>query len=177
MTYYDWLVLYIAPDSRQRELYSDLLFALYSTEFYWVVPRDFNRARDGLELRERFERETGEYCDIYGDCTCLELFVALAIRCERDLMYMYDPRSGDQTDRWFWMMLENLELLDMVNECFNIDEVDYILGRFMDRDYGPGLKYCAFPVSVFVSDFDKIELSYQMNYYIKENFYKKFIKS
>ena len=174
MTYYDWLVYLIAPDYHQREQYSELLFALYSIEFYWVVPRDRNRAKDGLELRDQFEHETGLYCDCYGSCNCLEMLIALAIRCENELMYMYNPKLGDQTDRWFWMMIDNLELMDYVNECFDYEEVDDILTRFMSRNYGPGLKYCPFPVSVFVSDFEKMELAYQMNYYIREKFYRKY---
>ena len=174
MTYYDWLVFIIAPDYHQREQYSELLFALYSTEFFWVVPRDRNRAKDGLELRDQFERETGLYCDTYGPCNCLEMIISLAIRCENELMYMYNPKLGNQTERWFWTILDNLELLDYSDPCFNYEEVDDILKHFMGRDYGPGLKYCPFPVSGYVQDFENMELAYQMNYYVKEKFYQKF---
>ena len=135
------------------------------------MKRDQNRALDGLDLRGVFTRETGQYPDIFGQCTCLELFVSMAIRCENELMYNYDPDEGDQTDRWFWMMINNLGLDYYDDSHFSERKVDDILENFMNRDYGHDLEFCPFPVTVFVPDFDKMELAYQMNYYIRENFY------
>jgi hypothetical protein len=179
LSYFDWLVFLIAPDYHERDQYIKLLHALYSVEFYWVIPRDKNRAIDGLDLRSQFEDETGSSCDADGPCSVLEMFIALAIRCENTLMYMYDPEKGDQTDRWFWMMLDNLGLTDF-EDSFRTDdeefdsELDDILYRFMDRDYGPNLEFCPFPIEFYVPDFEKMELAYQMNHYIKEKFYKEF---
>lgn len=154
----------------------ELLFALYSTEFFWIVSRDRNRAEDGLELREKFEYETGEYADISGPCNCLELFVAMAIRCESDLMY--DPDYGDRTGQWFWMFLNNLGLLAYDSDTFNYDEVDDILYHFMNREYGPDGEYCAFYSSdsdgYFDKKFKKMELAYQMNYFIKDKYHYQF---
>lgn len=169
MTYFDWLVYIIAPDHTQRDDYIELLFALYSTEFFWVIPRDRNRAEDGLELRTKYEKETGEYVDIYGPCNCLELFVALAIRCENELMYNYN--LGDRTSKWFWIFLDNLGLLEYDSEAFDFDKVDDILYHFMNRDYGPHGEFCAFPCKKSVSVLKKTELSYQINYFIKENYF------
>ena len=169
MTYFDWLVYQIAPDFAKRDRYIDLFFALYSAEFFWVIPRDKNRASDGLDLRDRYERETGLYADLYGPCNCLELFVALAIRCENELMY--DPDFGDRTEQWFWMILENLGLDREDNLHFDFDETDDILYRFMNREYGIGGKYCAFPCKKSLSVLKKMELAYQMNYFLKEKFY------
>ena len=171
MTYFDWLVIRISPDYHQRDIYMKLLFALFSKEFRWVVKRDQNRAKDGLDLRSEFEQETDLCPDILGPCTCLEMFIAMAIRCENDLMYNYDPDLGDQTDRWFWTMMSNLGLLNYDDMDFDPDAVDDILERFMDRDYGPNLEYCPFPMRYFVPNFEKMELAYQLNYYIRENFY------
>lgn len=169
MSYFDWLVYYISPGRFQREQYTKLLLALYSTEFFWVLSRDKNRAEDGLELRNQFERETGEEVDIYGPCNCLELFVALAIRCENELMY--DPDLGDRTDQWFWMFLDNLGLLAFDNYEFDESEIDDILYRFMARDYDKNGKYCAFPSMNYLTKLKRTELAYQMNYYMKEKFY------
>ena len=171
MNYFDWLLMIIAPDYRQRSFHIKLLLALFSKEFQWVIKRDQNRALDGLELRGVFKRETGDYPDIFGECTCLELFVSMAIRCENELMYDYDDDAEDHTDRWFWMMVNNLGLDYYDDDHFNPDAVDKILDNFMDRNYGRNFEYCPFPVTVFVADFDKMELAYQMNYYIRENFY------
>lgn len=172
MSYFDWLVYIVAPDYRQRDHYTKLLLALYSTEFYWVINRDKNRAADGLDMRDQYERETGLYCDAYGPCTVLEMLIALAIRCENELMYMYDPGAGNQTERWFWMMIDNLGM-SRFDDYHHFDEleIDDILARFMDRNYGPDLEYCPFPVQNWVPGFEKMELAYQMNYYVKEKFY------
>lgn len=175
MNYYDWLVFHVAPDYHLREQYSKLLFALYSTDFYWIIPRDKNRALDGLDLRDHFEEETGMSCDKSGPCSCFEMIFALAIRCENELMYMYDPDAGDQTERWFWMIIENLALDYYDDPYFDEDEVREILDRFMNRDYGSNLEFCAFPVSNDIPNYEKIELAYQLNYFIKEKFYQKFL--
>ena len=173
MSYFDWLVYLIAPDYRLRDDHMELLFALYSIEFFWVLPRDRNRAEDGLELRDKFKRETEAYGDYFeaenGPCNCLEMFVALAIRCEKELMY--NPDEGDQTWRWFWMMMENLGLDIYTDDDFDFDDVDHILWRFMSRKYGPNLEYCAFPCSISMSKMSKTELTYQLNYYVREKFY------
>lgn len=179
MNYFDWLVLLIAPDYHRRDHFTKLLYALYSVDFTWVVSRDKNRAIDGLDLRDQYEHETGLFCDADGPCSVLEMFIALSIRCENELMYMYDPKKGNQTERWFWMILDNLGLTQY-DDSFRMDdeeidaEIDDILYRFMDRDYGPNLEFCPFPVRYFVPDFEKMELAYQMNHYIKENFYEEF---
>lgn len=165
MNYFDWLVFQISPDYHERERYSKLLFALYSTEFFWVVPRDLNRAKDGLDLRNQYEREVGAGIDIFGPCTCLEMLIALAIRCENELMY--DPDFGDRTDQWFWIMIDNLGLDQFENDEFDKDEVDYILNRFMNREYGSNGEFCMFPGTESVKNLKKMELAYQINYYVK----------
>ncbi len=172
MSYFDWLVFGIAPDYRQRDHYAKLLLALYSTEFYWVITRDRNRAEDGLDLRNQYERETGLYCDAYGPCTVLEMLIALAIRCENELMYRYNPDEGDQTEKWFWMMVDNLGLCEFDDyHHWEVEEIDDILARFMDRNYGQRFEFCPFPVKNVPIGFEKMELIYQMNYYVKEKFY------
>lgn len=175
MSYFDWLVMTVAPHYYQREKYSELLFVLYRTEFYWTIARDRNRAIDGLDLRGKYERDTGEYCDAEGGCSVLEMLIALAIRCEKELMY--DPELGDRTDLWFWMMIENLGLDEFDSgiyedsPAFFEEEIQYILERFMDRKYGKNGEFCAFPISFFDPNFRKMELAYQLNYFIKEKFY------
>ena len=171
MNYFDWLLLIVAPNYDQRANHIKLLIALYSTEFHWVVKRDQNRARDGMDLRSDYRQDTGLYPELYGPCTCLEMFVAMAIRCENELMYKYDPDAGDQTDHWFWMMINNLGLDYYDDSHFNERAVNNILERFMSRKYGPDLAFCPFPVENFVPDFEQMELAYQMNFYIRENFY------
>ena len=111
---------------------------LYSREFYWSVDHDENRAEDGLNLRERFADEFGydyDFLDGPGssECTILEMMVALASRCENEIMY--NPDEGDRTWVWFWGMIENLGLTGMDDAHFNPWYVNRILDIFLNREY------------------------------------------
>ena len=64
MSYFDWLCMIDIPDGDQRVEYAKLMCVLMDTEFRWVIRRDENRALDGLELRDIYEEETGEDCEI-----------------------------------------------------------------------------------------------------------------
>ena len=48
---------------RERKKYERLCLVSANIEFVWNHPMDENRATDGLELRDDFEYETGEYLD------------------------------------------------------------------------------------------------------------------
>ena len=97
---------------------------LTTIEFVWRHPMDENRAIDGLELRDDFEYETGDYLDktsgLPSKCSMFEMLAALAIRCENQLMR--DSLLGDRTSKWFFEFLDNLGLLD----CDDRD-VDYMV--------------------------------------------------
>ena len=70
------------------------------------------------------------------------------------------------------MMVDNIGLAAFNDFCnFETYEIEDILTQFMDRKYGPNLEFCPFPVENYVPGFERMELVYQMNYYIKENFY------
>ena len=60
---------------RECKEYLYLVSALTNVEFTWRHPMDENRAIDGLELRDDFEYETGEYLDkssgLMAQCTFL----------------------------------------------------------------------------------------------------------
>ena len=107
----------------------NIVLALAKVEFVWRHPMDENRAIDGLELRDDFEYETGDYLDkssgLPPNCSMFEMLAALAIRCENQLMR--DAMVGDRTSKWFFEFLDNLGLLD----CNNRDVKD-ICNDFMD---------------------------------------------
>ena len=90
-----------------------LVSALAEVEFIWRHPMDENRANDGLELRDDYEYETGEYLDkgsgLMPQCTFFEMVAALAIRCENQIMR--NLSLGDRTSKWFFEFLDNLDLL------------------------------------------------------------------
>lgn len=170
--YYDWLLDFI----RNELNYTKLLDILFSREFTWLIYLDENRAEDGLELRNRFSALFEYPEDFYkgylsDNCTVLEMLIALANRCETDIMY--DPDKGDQTGYWFWLMINNLNLDIYTDEQFDKNskkEINKILDIFLNREYkidGTG--------NIFVIKNRKIsvpttEIWYQLNYYIDENF-------
>ena len=167
-SYFDWLVSFVAPDFVASDSYQNVLYALYKKDFRWFVHNDDNRAEDGLDLRLRFEDDTSETCDKVGPCSVLEMMIALAIRCENELMY--DPEEGDRTDQWFWTMMDNLKLNYLTDDVFNLRDFDQIVDRFLDRTYEPDGYGGPFYIHNFRGDMRKIELWYQLNFYLEEMF-------
>ena len=108
-----------------------LVSALAEVEFVPRHPMDENRAEDGLELRNDFEYETGEYLDkssgLMPSCTFFEMVAALAIRCESQIMRNSD--IGDRTSKWFFEFLGNLDLLGRDEK--DVDEIFDICEAFM----------------------------------------------
>ena len=166
--YFAWLCMWAVPDGQKRSDYSELLTALNNTEFTWTVNHDENRAADGIQLRTIYEDETGEWCDQGGPCSVLEMLLALSIRCDSEIMY--DPYEPNRADKWFWMMIENLGMDIFVNGSFVQDGYNSAIFRFLGRKYGKSGQFCLFPIPEMSTKFQKIELIYQMNYYLKWRF-------
>ena len=168
MDYFGWLCMIGMPDERKRSRYIFLLKLLMNTEFRWILPRDENRSEDGLELRSIFEDETGEGCYYDGPCSVLEMLIALSIRCDQELMY--DPEDENRADRWFWMMLENLDLTKFVDKSFDEKAVLWILSQWMDRNYSQSGCFCLFPIPKIATKFRRMELWNQLNWYLNWRF-------
>ncbi len=151
--------------------YRKLLARLHCTEFVYSIPRDRNRAQDGIDLRHRFVVCNG-YEDWYdtimealdGKCSVLEMMIALAIRCEENIMD--DPHMGDRTGQWFWGMISNLGLGGMSDDAFNVDAVDYIIKRFLDRKYEPDGEGGLFTIKRCDVDLRTVEIWYQICRYL-----------
>lgn len=111
-----------------------LVSVLAEVEFVWRHPMDENRALEGLELRDDFEYETGEYLDkgsgLMPQCTFFEMLAGLAIRCENQLMR--DSLSGDRTSKWFFEFLDNLDIIDCDER--DVDKIVDNCEAFMDGD-------------------------------------------
>ena len=131
--YFEWIVDLVG----NGESYRRLLTRLHQIEFIFLIPKDENRAKDGLDLRYRFALDSGmmdaeDYLD--DPCSVLEMIAALALRCEESVD---DPLYGDRTSQWFWKMINNLGLGYMTDDRFDIDEVDYVIDKFLHREYSP----------------------------------------
>ena len=168
MSYIDWLAMIAFPDGVQRSVYSEVLLGLYSTDFYGIVRGDENRAKDGVYLRYTFEDETGEECDKCGECSVLEMMVALAMRCEDQLMF--DPDEGDRTSIWFWEMFDNLGFSCLYDDAFDEREFRKILRTFLNREYYDDGYLGPFYIKNFEGKMTQIELWYQLGYYIESKF-------
>lgn len=168
--YFEWMSEFVCDEKHIKNVsYRKLLMYLHLTKFRYPasIPNDGNRAADGEGLRYRFAYERG-YKDISthltGPCSVLEMMVALAIRCEEQIMG--DPDAGDRTAQWFWDMIKNLDLYSMTDKAFNKTSASRILNRFLDREY-----YCdgsggLFTVPNCPYDLRAVEIWYQMCWYL-----------
>ena len=171
--YFKWIFERMCKDRFAPEISFRRLFEhLHKTRFRYTIPRDRNRADDGEDLRYKFALtcaedpyEIDEIVDILDrPCTVLEMMVALAIRAEETIMD--DPGLGDRTAQWFWTMLCNLGLGAQQDEYFDRELVIDILERFMDREYEPDGKGGLFVIRNCDRDLRKVEIWYQLCWYL-----------
>lgn len=110
--YCDWLVDIVSNGRFAKGIsYTKLLSQLQSIPFrYGKMKKDKNRVEDGIYLRYRFARDDQDCCKNpvlrQGECSVLEMMIALAVRCEETIMD--DPRYGDRTGQWFWQMISSM---------------------------------------------------------------------
>lgn len=134
--YFEWMFDLVCEDIYAETIsYRKLLAYLHSVEFTYSMPKDADRACDGVDLRYRFAYETdndGIEDHIKGPCSVLEMMIAMAIRCEE---VMDDPEYGNRTSQWFWRMIINLGLGDMVNARFDEYYVQDVVNKFLNREY------------------------------------------
>lgn len=158
--------------------YWRLIRRLYSKEYYWIVKNDANRCEDGLFLRQVFAESLGYdlekvRSEIDMPCSVLEMMVAFANRIEKDVMW--EPDKGDRTAFWFWKMLANagVDPTRYSDEYFNGEtmvELNSMLDRVLSRRYTRDGKGGFFPLANNKKDQRRVELWYQMQFWIGENF-------
>ena len=164
--YFEWMLDIVCGDKFAKgNSYRKLLSYLHDIDFEYTLPRDANRAQDGISLRYNFaydisddpKHELGENCSIF------EMMVGLAIRCES---FMNDDDYGDRTGQWFWGMISSLGLNGMTDRNFDKEEVDFIIDRFLNREYEPNGRGGLFTVRNCDEDMRELEIWYQMNRYL-----------
>lgn len=168
MTYLEWLSAMVISDESLRDSYQKVLEELYLKQFRWTIPTDINRAEDGEVLRDIYRDEMGLPANASGPCSVLEMMAALALRCENELMY--DPDEGNRIDIWFWDMFENLGLNRLDDWHFDSVEFDKIMDRFLDRKYDKDGYGGLFFIEGFGRDMRKIEIWYQLNYFLRSKY-------
>lgn len=167
--YFEWLCEIIRSDGS----YQKVLWHLFKhIRFVALIERDENRASDGINMRYKFARESGysyaALCDALDDrdCSMLEMMVALAVRCEDNLMH--DFSLGDRTYIWFWDMMRSLGLDEYDDYRYSNFEVDKICQAFMDRKYSSDGNGSLFYIPNCDRDLRTVEIWYQMCWYLNE---------
>lgn len=178
--YFQWLCEKVNLYSPDNEIYTSLVRILMEREFYWIIDNDSNRASDGQYLRVMFEKEihdTTYFGDINAPCSMLEMLIALAKRID-DILY--DSERGPRVDYWFWMLIGNLGLDPATDEEISWNGkygekfVNRTIDHFLERKYSKKGYGGLFPLhSNRYSDQRNVEIWYQMNYYVIENFTEK----
>ena len=164
--YYQWLIDLLG-DEDLRLNYQKLLRNLFETEFTWTVDFDRNRAQDGLDLRELFTRDTGLLLYFNSPCSVLEMMIALAMRCE-DLIY--DPEIEDSVTETFLDMLDNLKLSALDDNCYSENRANYLIQKFLNRDYDSNGNGSIFCVAFSDLDFRVMDLWWQANAFLNEKY-------
>lgn len=165
--YFAWMYNLTCGHFPNNVSFKRLLAHLHDVEFKFLLPRDENRAEDGVSLRYRFSiRYTGaEDADLYlyGTCSVLEMILALAFKIEEN---MDDPLMGDRTAQWFWNMMVSLGLGSMSDDRFDEEYVDHVLDRFLYRNYEPDGKGGLFTIRGCPDDLRDLEIWAQMCRYL-----------
>ena len=168
--YFDWMYDLVCDGSVS---YRRLLKHLYSIDFTYTVPMDGNRFEDGVNLRYRFAYENDYDYSIasrYLDnkpCSVLEMMVALAHRCEEQIMD--NPEFGDRTYYWFEAMLESLGLMSMTDFKYDQRRVDDVISRFLNRDYEPSGRGGLFTIDNCRRDMRSVDIWYQMCWFLDKH--------
>lgn len=169
--YFEWMCNLVFDGSYSKETsFRKLLIHLHDTEFIYSIPKDENRACDGLNLRYRFAYEHPELGDgeadsyITGPCSVLEMMLALAIRCEEDTMD--NPLVGNRTGQWFWEMIVNLGLGSMTDVRYDRRRVDDVIDIFLNREYEPDGRGGLFRIRGCKRDLRTVEIWNQLNWYL-----------
>ena len=164
--YYEWLCTMVNP----KEHYA-LLSYLHNREFLWdpqTMPMDENRAEDGRGLRGIFTNIAGyhQYENHMTDaCSVFEMLIGVARRMD---YIMLEIGQEEQTDKWFWVLLENLGLDTYTDKDFYAGEVHDILMKFMQRDIDFNGNGGLFPMIHADENQADVEIWYQMSAYLDE---------
>jgi hypothetical protein len=148
-----------------------LLRHLHDIEFRYIIDRDQNQAAHGVNLRWKFaiNHYDADYAIRITDdwdepCSVLEMLVALAIRCEENIMD--DPQFGDRTSQWFWKMIINLELGGMSDDSYDDVYVYHVVNRFLNREYSPDGRGGLFYIHDCDYDLRDVEITKQLYWYL-----------
>lgn len=176
--YYAWLISLIGGDLPPYDEYTLLLKSLYFHKYVWQewnlsVVKDSNRALDGIGLRSAYVDAyfggNPYFLAVFNEkgCSILEMMIALARHMEFDMTMAV---SDNSVKKWFWLMVQNLGLIQYDDDHYNTSGVNVILHKFLTRGYdnhgAGGMFYIRKPPT----SCRETELYYQMEWWLNENF-------
>lgn len=162
--YFDWLYFtVVSPDERYS--YRKLLSALHTIEFKHFIEYDENRAFDGVNLRWYYVEDGGDdhILSWKESCTVLEMLVALAMHMDN---IVGDDYGKIDIFKWFWLMIENLDLAWMTDDKFDKRYVIDRVNMFMTRTYEPDGDGNIIYIPDCEEDLRQIEIWQQMCWYL-----------
>ena len=171
--YFQWLCEQMHVDTGVASYW--LLFNdLHSIEFVSYIAHDENRAADGIALREEYFSDSPwiNYEALEGPCTVLEMMVGLSKRMDFE---MSDPVvDTEQPAKYFWEMLSNLGLMTYSDDAYvdldGLYNVKEIVENMVERNYEPSGRGGLFPRKYAAADQREVEIWYQMQGYLQENY-------
>jgi hypothetical protein len=147
----------------------ELFRQMYETIFVAIVGHDENRVADGRDLRYEFlaetEDERGNLDWMRLPCSMLELLIILS----RQLAFEMDEEASS----WFWHLVKVLDLErfnDLEYDEYGQEIIEKTLERVIWRTYQPDGQGGLFPLRDPDRDMRKVELWYQLNAYLLEQF-------
>ena len=168
--YFNWLYSQIYPVNGETPLkYLVVCEMMNDTEFKIIVPRDENRAADGVQLRSVFVKSIeckplDEAELLFPNASIFEVLVALAMKAER--LIEISPHY------MFTIFIENLGLTSCYDDSTIIgirNKINSSLRKFNNRSYTSRGKGGLFPLTYEPEDDQRdVELWYQMGAYMTE---------
>ena len=172
--YFNWLCVKIGLDRNiPGRNYTELISSLHKEIFRPKLDMDRNRSMDGLQLRTEFITEHGPLGSATnrGPCSMLEFLIAISKRMS---FLMYDESRRFRTEFFFWRLIDNLGLSKVTDENwyqmngeFFVEDAVY---RINDRMYLADGSGGIFPLKHPEQDQRKVEIWYQMNAWLMENY-------
>lgn len=131
--YFEYLVNRLNPDEEFKKNYSCMLSYLYGKAFTYTLPLDENLAINGIGIRKAYISEEDLLEDaIVGDCSMLEMMLALGEACDYTVKH---PADDLDAFKWFKLMLESMRLLPFSNKYFNATAVNSIIDTCLNRTF------------------------------------------
>lgn len=151
-----------------------LLKYLYVNPFCPVLSDDENRTKDALELRHdylvQYELSSSEFekkqpFSQKKRCNMLEMMVALAKKCEDQIMT--NTKLGNRTGFWFWSMVKSLGLINQFDSNISEEAVQRAIYLFTTRKYDQDGKGGLFTIPKIDINMRSIPIWYQAMYYLR----------